>query len=98
MKREGEKASESCFPLKQRNQRGIPLFTDTKRNKKDSERISAIHMVKSQVDFRIFRTVRRNDVRDNIIVERIRCKTRIIKEAFKPSSVGRRKDKRKIIF
>ncbi len=80
--REESNASGSLVPLKQRNQRGIPLFTNFKRKKKNSKRILAIHMVKGNINIIVARNVIRNYIRNNTVIKIIDVKKRIIKKAF----------------
>lgn len=80
--RDKEKASGSCLPLKQRNQRGIPSLANFKRKKKNSKRIPTIHVVKGNVDIRIFRFKIRDDKTNDRVIKRVNIKFRIIKKSF----------------
>ena len=61
--------------MKHLNHRGIPLFANTKREKKNSKFIFAKGMIKRDINVGIRRFVIRNDVRNDVVKERIRKNT-----------------------
>ena len=78
-------ASELCLPLKHRNHKGIPLFTNTQREKKNSKSIHNKHMVKGNMDFivRMFNTKFGNNMRDKQGIEIVRRRGKGAKETPK---------------
>ena len=74
------------------------MLANAKREKNNSKFIFTEGMIKRDINVGIRRFVVRNDMRDNIVEERIRLKRRVIKEPFKSSSSRSRRNEREITF